>query len=47
MTTCFNGASNVVQAGGLACLSVSACPNMHALIIVLRAFALCGVRKVA
>lgn len=47
MTTCFNGASNVVQAGGLACLSVSACPNMHALIIVLHAFALCGVRKVA
>jgi hypothetical protein len=22
MTTCFNGASNVVQAGGLACLQV-------------------------
>lgn len=23
MTTCFNGASNIVQAGGLACLQVS------------------------
>jgi LL-diaminopimelate aminotransferase len=25
MTTCFNGASNIVQAGGLACLQVQAC----------------------
>lgn len=24
MTTCFNGASNIVQAGGLACLQVGA-----------------------
>ncbi len=24
MSTCFNGASNIVQAGGLACLQVSA-----------------------
>jgi aspartate/methionine/tyrosine aminotransferase len=27
MTTCFNGASNIVQAGGLACLQVCVCTD--------------------
>lgn len=32
MTTCFNGASNVVQAGGLACLQPEGLKEMHGLI---------------
>jgi LL-diaminopimelate aminotransferase len=30
MTTCFNGASNIVQAGGLACLQPEGLKEMHA-----------------
>ncbi|KAG2427204.1 hypothetical protein HXX76_010921 [Chlamydomonas incerta] len=32
MTTCFNGASNIVQAGGLACLQPQGLADMHAMI---------------
>ncbi|GLC40261.1 hypothetical protein PLESTB_001633200 [Pleodorina starrii] len=32
MTTCFNGASNIVQAGGLACLQPEGLKEMHAMI---------------
>jgi LL-diaminopimelate aminotransferase len=31
MTTCFNGASNIVQAGGLACLQVGSIVHRHRL----------------
>lgn len=32
MTTCFNGASNIAQAGGLACLQPQGLKEMHELV---------------